>query len=339
MTGGTSPSPVRPGFAVACGPSRSRRFFRSAPALVLLAVSALAAACSSASSTPPQPAATRPPLNSMVPASVRATGLVVLTDPVFPPISYYPPGSTTDITGSDPQILEAMAKALGLGPPRFAAIGFEGMLTGVQAARGNVAAGGLTDTAAREQVVNFVDNFAVGELFVVKRGATVKGGPAYGVSRAPLSACGHTVAYTIGAVSQVAVPALARQCAADGKPAITPVGVDSVPATISAVLSGRAQLALYDNLGDRGFGDLNKANGGQLRAFVLTPLRGWPYTRQFWGFAVSKTAQGRQLAAALLAALKAIQADGAYQKILAKYGLSGNALNDPGLNLQGSAQG
>lgn len=326
MTCRTSPSPAPPILpASRGGPARSRprRVPQTVLALAACLLLAVLGACSSPSSTPAGTAASRSPLDSMVPASVKAAGLVVLTDPAFKPISFYAPGSATDIAGSDPDIIRAMAAVLGV-RVRFVPIGFEGMLTGVGADRGNVAAGGLTDTSAREKVVDFIDDFSLGELFVVKRGA------ADGVSAAPMSVCGHTVAYTIGAVSQAAVPALGKQCAAAGNAAIKKFGVAGVPATISAVLAGRAQVAMYDNLG---FDDLNKASGGQLQAFTITP-----YPRQFWGFAVSKAPQGEQLAKALLAALKAIQADGTYQKILLRYGVGGDALLHPGINLQGAGQ-
>jgi polar amino acid transport system substrate-binding protein len=194
------------------------------------------------------------------------------------------------------------------------------MLTGIQSGRGDVAAGGLTDTTPREAAVRFVDDFSLGELYVVRSGA-----PA-GVSADLLSACGYSVAYTIGAVSATAVPALAKQCTAAGKPTVRPVGVSGVQAAILAVRSGRARVTMYDDIG---FADLNKANGGALQAFRIRP-----YPGQYWGFAVSLGNQ--QLARALLAALKAVVADGTYRAILNKYGVGSDALASPGINLQSS---
>ncbi len=129
----------------------------------------------------------QPGLNAIVPASVRSAGLTVLTDPEFSPISYYAPKSGT-IIGSDPDIIRAIGKVLGV-QVRFRAVSFEGLLTGLAAGRGDVAVGGITDTTRREQVVRFVDDFALGELYVTAAGN------AAGISSAPLSACGHSVAY------------------------------------------------------------------------------------------------------------------------------------------------
>jgi polar amino acid transport system substrate-binding protein len=279
----------------------------------------LAAGCGSAPG-PAAVSAARPDLHAMLPAAIRSAGvLTVLTDPEFAPISYYQQGSGTGITGSDPGLIRAMAGVLGI-RVSFAPLAFDGLLTGVQSGRGEVAAGGITDTTQRERAVRFVDYFRLGELFVVRAGDAAR------ISAAPLSACGHPVAYTFGAVSAAAVPALSKQCAAAGKPAVKPIGVDGVQAAVLAVRSGRAEVALYDDIG---FGALNRANDGTLQAFRIAP-----YPDQYWGFAVSLA--DRQLAAALVAALRAITADGQYAKILDQYGVGSDALASPGIDLQSS---
>ena len=62
------------------------------------------------------------------------------------------------------------------------------------------------------------------------------------------------------------------------------------------------------------------------------PSRSTDYPNQYWGFAVAK--DNTELADALLAALKAIIADGTYAEILETYNLSENALTEPGINLE-----
>jgi polar amino acid transport system substrate-binding protein len=254
----------------------------------------------------------------MLPSTIRSAGVIkVLTDPEFSPISYYKPGSSKDVIGSDPDILRAIGKALGV-RVQFVPVAFTGMLTGIQSGRGDLAGGGLTDTTAREAVVKFVDDFSLGELFVVNKGNRAK------LSSDPMSACGHTFAYTIGALSATAVPALSKKCVAAGKPAIHGIATSDVNQTLLAVRSGRADVTMYDDLG---FAAVNKANGNSLQAFKISP-----YPNQYWGFAVSPSNQ--QLATALVAALKAVVANGEYARILAKYGVADDALNDPGINLQ-----
>ena len=298
-----------------------RRAFRRTPVILALLAVVLLAACSSASG-PVVPSTTRSAPNSMLPAAIRSAGVLkVLTDPEFAPISYYQPGSSTRIIGSDPDIIRAMSQAAHWGVRvQFVPAAFTGLLTGLASGRGDVAVGGITDTTQREQDVLFVDNFSLGELYVTLAGNKAR------ISASPLSACGKTVAYTIGAVSATAVPALARQCAAAGKPAVKPVGVAGVQATILAVLSGRAQVTMYDDIG---FTELNRANGGKLQAVRLSPFPG-----QYWGFAVSRA--NPQLARALLAALQAVMANGQYQAILNRYGVGRDELLKPGINLQRS---
>jgi polar amino acid transport system substrate-binding protein len=187
----------------------------------------------------------------MLPSAIRSAGVIrILTDPEFAPISYYKTGSTTDIIGSDPDIVRAMGKALGV-RIQFVPVAFTGVLTGIESGRGDVAAGGLTDTTQREAVVKFVDDFSLGELYVVRAGDAAR------ISADPLSACGHSVAYTIGAVSATAIRALAKKCVAAGKPKIHQVGVAAVNETILAVRSGRADATMYDDIG---FASLNRAN-------------------------------------------------------------------------------
>jgi polar amino acid transport system substrate-binding protein len=291
-------------------------------AVALLAVALLAAglsACAS-SSSPGSAGTAQPTLNLMLPASVRsAKVLTVLTDPEFAPISYQGSGSCGDIAGSDPDILCAMGKALGV-RVQFVPVAFTGLLPGLASGRGDVAGGGITDTTQREQAVMFVDDFSLGELYIVAAGN------AAGISSKPLSICGKTVAYTLGAVSATAVPALSRQCVAARKPPVRPVPIAGVQATILAVLSGRAQVTMYDDIG---FAALNKADHGRLQAFRINPFPG-----QYWGFAVSRS--DPQLATALLAALRAVVADGQYKAILDRYGVGGDALLDPGIDLQRS---
>jgi polar amino acid transport system substrate-binding protein len=257
----------------------------------------------------------------MLPDKIKQAGTInVLTAPVFSPISYFKEGSTdpADIIGSDPDILRAMGDKLGVSIT-FNPVDFPQMLPGVQAGRGDLAGGGLTDTAEREQAVSFVDDFQVGMDYVVKAGN------AAGISTDYLSACGHTIAFTTGALSATQVDDLSAACQAAGKPAAQGVAVSDVNDTLLAVRSGRADVSFWDDFGS--FDTTNQAANNELQAFKID---GFP--NQYWGFAVSPT--DTQFQNALLAALQAVVADGEYDQILAKYNLANNALEQPGINLQ-----
>src|SRR5260370_27044654 len=99
------------------------------------------------------------------------------------------------------------------------------------------------------------------------------------------------------------------QCVAAGKPAIKSILVTGVNETALAVLSGRAETTMWDNVG---FAQLNQANHGALTAYKLSP-----YPNQYWGFAVSKG--NCQLAAALNTALGKVVASSEYMAILKRY--------------------
>jgi polar amino acid transport system substrate-binding protein len=265
-------------------------------------------------------------LNSLLPDEIKQAGTInVLTAPVFAPISFLPEGKSdpADILGSDPDILRAMGDKLGV-TITFVPVEFPEMLTGVQSGRGDLAGGGLTDTAEREQTVSFVDDFQVGMDYVVKAGN------APGISTDYLSACGHTVAFTTGALSATQVEDLSAACVAAGKPAAEGVNVSDVNDTLLAVRSGRAEVSFWDDFGS--FDTVNQGANNELQAFKID---GFP--NQYWGFAVSK--DDTQLQNALLAALQAVVADGGYDAILANYGLANNSLHEPGINLETQVNG
>jgi polar amino acid transport system substrate-binding protein len=284
-------------------------------------VSVVLAACGGSNSG----GSTSTNLNSELPSSVKSAGQInILTSPVFAPISYYKQGSTapTDIIGSDADILKAIAAELGV-KANFEPTAFPGMIPGVQSGRGDLAGGGLTDTAQREQAVQFVDDFKVDELYVVLKGNKP------GISNDYYSACGHKVAYTVGALSVTTVNTLQQMCTAKGKP-ITEVQTSDVNATLLAVRSGRAEVSFYDNLG---FDAVNQAANNELQAFEITSYpAGCGCGGQYWGFAIAPS--NTQLAKAVLDGLKAIIANGKYAAILKTYNVSSNALNEPGINLQ-----
>src|SRR4029077_956282 len=295
---------------------------RGGAAIVIsIALCAVLAACGGSSTG----GSTKTNLNSELPSSVKTAGVLnILTSPVFAPISYYKEGSApgTDINGSAADILKAISTELGI-KANFMPTAFPGMIPGVQSGRGDLAGGGLTDTAQREQADQFVDDFKVDELYVVLKGN------AAGISSDYFSACCEKVAFTVGALSVTTVNTLQSMCTARGTP-ITQIQTSDVNATLLAVRSGRADVSFYDNLG---FDAVNKAANNELQAFEITKYpAGCGCGGQYWGFAIAPS--NTQLAKAILDGLKAIIANGKYAAILKTYNVASNALNEPGINLQ-----
>lgn len=292
-----------------------------------VALCLVAAACSSsASSSPSADTSTKQPTaaSAMLPPAIRSAGVLkVLTIPEFQPITYYQSGSPgSRIVGSDPDLLRAMTKVLGIQVQFIPISSFPGILAGLQSGRGDVTAAGLTDTPQREAAYTFIDELSIGELYLVRKADAAK----LGITAQPMSACGHSMAYALGTISTVVVPKLSAQCVAAGKPAIKTIPVSGVNETALAVLSGRADTTMWDNVG---FAQLNQANHGALAAYKLSP-----YPNQYWGFAVNKN--NCQLAAALKSAMTRIKASGQYMAILKQYGLTDDAISTPGIDLQGN---
>ncbi len=300
----------------------SRPNRKATTTLLSIVLGVIVAACGGSSGG----GSTKTNLNSELPTAIKTAGVInILTDPVFAPISYYKAGSTanTDIIGSDADILNAIAVELGV-KTNFEPTAFAGMIPGVQSGRGDLAGGGLTDTAAREQAVSFVDDFKVDDLYVVLKGSAAGAG----ISKDYFSACGHKVSFSAGALSATTVGTLQTMCTAKGNP-ITMIQTSDVNATLLAVRSGRADVSFYDNLG---FAAVNQAAGNALQSFEITSYpAGCGCGGQYWGFAVGTANQ--QFAKALLDGLKAIIANGKYAAILKTYAVESNALNQPGINL------
>lgn len=262
--------------------------------------------------------------STMLPSAIKSAGVLkILTIPEFQPITYYQSGSPgSSIVGSDPDIMRAIASTLGIKPQFIPIPSFPGILSGIQSGRGDVAAAGLTDTTQREAAFTFIDELRIGELYLVRKADAAR----LGISENPMSACGHTIAYALGTVSTVEVPKLSAQCAAAGKPAIKAIPVSGVNETALAVLSGRADTTMWEDIG---FAQLNQANHGALMAYKLSS-----YPSEYWGFAVSKG--NCQLAAALNTALGKVVASSEYMAILKRYGLTDDAIRSPGIDLQGN---
>ena len=286
-----------------CGVTKHRSIFR--PLLVLLVALALAAsACggddddSSSSAGSGGSSGTKAPLK-------------VGSDIAYAPVEFYKEGTKTP-EGLDIDLCGAIAKEMGRAGCSFQNGTFDGLIPALKAKRFDVIFSAMSDNADRQKEVDFVDYFTVGTSIIVK-----KGNPENISSLDDL--CGKTIGLQRGTTQEDVAKKQQTKCDATGKK-LTVLTFDTDVDAQQALRAGRSvadmndfPVAVYvvNQTGDF------EVVGDQIDA--------GPY-----GIAVRK--EDTQLRDALVGALKAIIADGGYDKILEKWNVTKGALKTAAVN-------
>jgi polar amino acid transport system substrate-binding protein len=305
-------------------PTSPFRFRRVLLGASLSLTALLAAACSSGSSAQssagaaPAASSTATALTHLLPAAIRTSGAVTIaTDAEYPPCESYPTTSNQTMIGFEPDLWNAMGRELGV-RVNAVSISFDGLIPGVQSGRYPLAMECISDSAAREQQVSFVD-FMYAEDSVI----TLKANPRH-ISSDPLSVCGLTVALQSGTdIAPVVSDVLSPHCVKNGRPSIHVLQFNTENATLLAVYSGRADFLVTDDAAAKYLA----RSAPQPITAVTNPL----LPKFYLGIVISKSDTGLQQA--MLQAVRKLQQDGTYAKVLAKWNVSELALTRAGINL------
>lgn len=262
-------------------------------------------------STSPSSQASTPPgatssLAAMVPAKIKSKGsLTFAMDASYPPDESIASDGHT-IVGFDADLGNALAKELGL-KANLENIKFDNIIPGLQDGKYDVGLSSFTDTKAREKVVDFVTYFQAGEGFYVKAGSGKK-------FNGLASLCGHTVSVESGTTEETDATTQSKKCK------VTVLTFPDQNQANLAVSSGRADVGFADS---QVVGYIVKQSNGQFeetgKAFEVAP----------YGIALPKN---NGMAPVILAALKALMADGQYKSILTKWGIQDGAITNPVIN-------
>jgi polar amino acid transport system substrate-binding protein len=264
-------------------------------------------AAAAATTTKPDPAVAK-----LVPADVKAKGtLKVATDPTYAPDEFIAKDGKT-IVGFDPELSTALAAKMGLKATVVNAT-FDSIIPGLAANKYDLALSSHNDTRERQKVVDFVDYFSAGSSFYTK----AQGGPTINTLD---DLCGHKVAIEKGTTQADDAIAQDKKCKAAGKPAVTSLVFPDQNGANLALSSGRADVGMADT---PVAAYIVKQSGGQFK------LVGQSYAVAPHGIALPKNSA---LVKPVMAALKSLIADGQYQRILAKWGVSEIAIKEPKLN-------
>jgi polar amino acid transport system substrate-binding protein len=242
---------------------------------------------------------------ALVPASIKSKGtLTVAADASYAPDEFFAPDGHT-VIGMDPDLTKALAAKMGLKAEVQNAV-FETIIPGLASGKYDIGASSFTDTKEREKTVDFVTYANVGESFFTK----ASGGTDIS-SIADI--CGKTVAVEKGTTEQDDATKQGAKCKTAGKPGVTVLTFQDQNGANLALQSGRAQLVFADS---PPAAYAVKQSNGQFK------LVGSEYAAAPYGLAIAK---GNGFDKAVLAAVKAVMADGTYQSIFKKWGLPAEA--------------
>jgi polar amino acid transport system substrate-binding protein len=287
------------------------------PALALLVLagcgSSKTSSTSSSSASSSVPVTTsNAAIAAQVPAKYKSKGtLIVGTEAQYAPNEFIGPDGHT-IIGMDADLVSAIAGVMGL-KASFVNSTFEAIIPGLAAGRYDLGASSFTDTKEREKTVDFVTYFTAGISFYAK--ASVNPGV-----KTVADLCGKAVAVEKGTTEQEEATKQSGKCTKEGKKAVTVLTFPGQNPVNLAIISGRAALGMVDS---PVAAYQIKQTGGQLK------LVGESYGFAPYGLAIPKHSG---LTAPVLAALKALMADGTYTQILAKWGIQSGAITSPKIN-------
>ena len=294
-------------------------------AVIVIALAVVVAGCGKSTSTPvtPSTGATEtqmpatsaqedPAVVAQLPAAIKNRGaLFIATDASYPPNEFVAPDGKT-LIGMDIDLARALGQVMGLDVVVKNAT-FDSILPGLAANKYNAGMSSFTDTKEREKTVDMVTYLNAGTSFYTSGtgGTDIKGLD---------DLCGLSVAVEKGTTQADDAAAQSKTCEKAGD---KPVNVLVLPD------QNGANLAVVSKKADIGMADspvaayIVKQSKGQLK------LTGIAYGEAPYGIAMPKD---NGLAAPMLSALKVLIAGGQYKAILAKWGLSDEAITDPKIN-------
>jgi polar amino acid transport system substrate-binding protein len=293
-------------------------------AITLLSVVVLAACGSSSKTTTTSSAPTKTTSTStgadaavakLVPASIKSKGTItVAADATYAPDEFIASDGHT-VIGMDADLAKALVGVMGLKANVVNAT-FATIIPGLAAGRYDMGASSFTDTKAREKSVNFVDYANVGESFYTK----TSGGTSIG-SIADI--CGKTVSVESSTTEEADAKTQSGKCTKAGKPGVKVLVFNTQTEANLAVSSGRAQLGFADTpVADYQV----KQSGGEFK------IVGAAYAPAPYGLAIPKGDFDK----AVLAAMKALEANGTYAQIFHKWGLDGIAIPAAQVKINGA---
>jgi ABC-type amino acid transport substrate-binding protein len=252
---------------------------------------------------------TVPEIAATVPADIKATGhLLIGVNVPYTPDEFK--DSQGHLVGFDVDLMKAVARTLGLAPD-YREMPFESILPALQGKQLNLGMSSITDTKARESLVDFVTYLNKGTLWAQRPGPPID----------PNAACGRRVGVRAGSIHDTQeLPAKSAVCVAAGLAPIDKVVFDHQDDLTAALIAGKLDAMSADSP-NTGFAI--KLSGG-----ALVPA-GEVFDIQPYGWAVPK---GSKLAESLRQALVHLMKTGDYRTIATTWGEDKGMIDTPKIN-------
>lgn len=245
------------------------------------------------------------------PKIARAGTIVVGMDTSYPPNEFLG-GDGKTAQGMDVDLFKAVAAKFGV-KADFQTATFDTIILGVGSGKYDVGVSSFTINPDRKKSVNMVSYFDAGTLW-----ATAKGNPK---KVDPANACGLAIGVQKGTVQIDDLTARSKKCTDAGKPAITMVVDDLQVKITNALVSGKVVAMAADS---------PITNYAIKQSEGALEKLGEVYDSAPYGIVVPKAQT--EFAAAIAEALKKLEADGNYGKILSNWGLQDGAVTTFAVN-------
>jgi polar amino acid transport system substrate-binding protein len=289
---------------------RSRRASKSMVFVgILILVAMLLAACGSNTTTGGGSTPTANPATPTVapPSDLITAGtLIVGSDTTYPPQEYIDT-ATNQATGFDIDLIAAIAQRMGL-KSKPVTTSFDTIINSLVAKRFDVVISAVSVTPERQKKVDFVPYFNAGESLLVK-----SGNPSNIKSTADL--CGQKVGVQNGTIEQTDLTTANDTCKKAGKAAIEVTALTNQTDVIQLLASGRVVATYQDSPVTDYF---NKQHPGQFA------VGGSVVNAGIEGIVVRKG--DSSMFNAIQTAFNQLKADGTYNSLIQKWGLTNEAI-------------
>jgi polar amino acid transport system substrate-binding protein len=253
-----------------------------------------------------------PAIAGQVPADIKSSGqLSVAADATYAPDEFIASDGQT-VIGMDADLAKAIAQVMGL-QATVTNQPFDSIIPGLAAGKYDLGMSSFTDTKEREQTVDFVTYAQAGESFFVN----ADGGPTINSLD---DICGLKVGAEKGTTEADDATAQSKKC--------TDAGKEAVQVSVFPDENG-VNLALSSGRIDAGFADTPPAEYAVKQSDGKFKITGPSIANAPYGIAMAKDSG---LAQPVLAAVKALMADGTYEKIFDYWGLQGDKITNPTIN-------
>jgi polar amino acid transport system substrate-binding protein len=238
---------------------------------------------------------------AQVPSDIKSKGaLTVAADATYAPNEFIAENGNT-VIGMDADLAKAISQAMGL-TATVKNVTFDSIIPGLAANKYDLGMSSFTITKEREKTVDFVSYAIAGTSFYVN----ADGGPDV-QSLADL--CGESVAAERGTTQEADATAQDKKCKANGEDGVNVQVFPDQNAVNLALSSGRADVAMADS---------PPAAYAVEQSDGKFKLSGKQYGTALYGIAMPK---GNGMAKPVQGALKAVMADGTYDRIFSYWGL------------------